>query len=91
MDRPEELASCHTRRSQIVRKLIVGKLRGKAAGEVVIPSCDPAAQVGDPRLIKPVFGKVLVGEDADAGEMIQDCLQVEIRVMAAGKILKIGI
>ena len=29
--------------------------------------------------------------DADASEMIQDCLQVEVRVMTAGKILKIGI
>ncbi len=60
-----------TRRSQVVRKPIVGKIRGKATGEVVIPSRDPAAQVGDPRLIKPVFSKVFVGEDADAGEMIR--------------------
>jgi hypothetical protein len=41
-----------------VRKLIVGKLRSEAAGEVVIPSRNPAAQVGDPRLIKPVLSKV---------------------------------
>ena len=78
-------------RSRVVRKLIVGKLRGETAGEVVIPSRDPAAQVGDPRRIKPVFSKVFVGKDADASEMIEDCLQVEVRVMAAGKILKIGI
>jgi hypothetical protein len=48
--------------SQVVRKFIVGELRGETAGEIVIPSCDPAAQVGNPRFIKPVSGKVLVGE-----------------------------
>ena len=45
----------------VVRKSIVGELHGETAGEIVIPSCDPAAQVGNPRFIKPVSGKVLVG------------------------------
>src|SRR5260370_41356747 len=34
-------------------ELIGGKLRGETAGEIVIPSRHPSAQVGDPRLIKP--------------------------------------
>ena len=77
--------------SQVVRKFIVGELRGETAGEIVIPSCDPAAQVGNPRFIKPVSSKVLVGEDTNASEMVQDHLQVEVRVMTTGEILEIGI
>jgi len=77
--------------SQVVRKFIVGELCGETAGEIVIPSCDPAAQVGNPRFIKPVSGKILVGEDTNAGEMVQNRLQVEVRVMTVGEILEIGI
>jgi hypothetical protein len=61
------------------------------AGEIVIPSCDPVAQVGDPGLIKPVFSEVFVGEHVDASEMVRDSLQVEVWIMTAGKILKAGI
>jgi hypothetical protein len=43
----------------VVRKSIVGELHGETAGEIVIPSCDPAAQVGNPRLIKPGSGRGL--------------------------------
>ena len=77
--------------SEVVRKFIVGELRGETAGEIVVPSCDPAAQVGNPRFIKPVSGKVLVGEDTNASEMVQNRLQVEVRVMPMGEILEIGI
>jgi hypothetical protein len=47
--------------SEVVRKFIVGELRGETAGEIVIPSCDPAARAGNPRFTKPVSSKVLVG------------------------------
>jgi hypothetical protein len=67
---------------------IIGKVRSQAEGEVVMPACDPAAQIRDPRLIKPI---AFVGEDADPGEVVLDCLQVEVRIMTAGKVLKIGI
>lgn len=77
--------------SQVVRGFILGKVRGETESEVVIPACDPAAQIRDPRLVKPVFREVVVGEDADPGEMVPDCLQVEVRIMTAGKVLKIGI
>ena len=77
--------------SEVVRKFIVGELRGETAGEIVVPSCDPAAQVGNPRFIKPVFREVLVGEDTNASEMVQNRLQVEVRVMPMGEILEIGL
>jgi hypothetical protein len=51
--------------SEVIRKFIFSALRSKTAGEIVIPSRDPAAKVGDRQLIKPVFSKVLVGEHAD--------------------------
>jgi hypothetical protein len=47
--------------SQVARKFIVSELRGETAGEIVMPSCDPAAQVGNPQFTKPVSGKVPVG------------------------------
>jgi hypothetical protein len=42
-------------------------------------------------LIEPVFGEVAVGEDADSSKMVPDHLQVEVRIVTAGKVLKIGI
>jgi len=77
--------------SEVIWSFIVGKVGGETEGEVVIPARDPVAQVRDPMPIKPVFGKICVGEDADPSEMILDCLQVEVRIMTAGKVLKIGI
>jgi hypothetical protein len=75
--------------SEVIRKFIFSALRSKTAGEIVIPSRDPAAKVGDRQLIKPVFSKVLVGEHADTSEMVQDRFQVEVRIMTAGKSLEI--
>ena len=77
--------------SEVIWSFIVGKVGGETEGEVVIPARDPVAQVRDPMPIKPVFGKICVGEDADPSEMILDCLQVEVRIMTAGKVLKVGI
>ncbi len=77
--------------SRVIRIFIVGKIRSETEGEVVIPAGDLTAQVGDLLLIKPVFSKVFIAEDADPGEVVPDCLQVEFRIVAAGKILKVGI
>ena len=77
--------------SEVIGDFIVGKVRDETEGEVVVPACNPAAQVRDPALIKPVFSKVFVGEDADPSEMVPDCLQVKVRIMTAGKVLKVGI
>ena len=77
--------------SEVIRNFIVGKFCGEAEGEVVIPPCDPVAQVRDAPLIKPVFSEIFVSEDADPSEMVLDCFQVEVRNMTAGKVLKIGI
>ena len=62
---------------------------GETASEVVLPFRNPSAQVSDPRFAESVFSEVVVGEDADAGEVVQDCFQVEVRVMTAGEVLKI--
>jgi hypothetical protein len=84
-------ALCRAWWSEVIWKFIVGKACCEAGGQVVVPACDPVAQVCDASLIKPVFSKVFVGEDADSGEMVLNCLQVEVRIMTAGKVLKIGI
>lgn len=78
-------------RSRIIPKLIVSMLRGETASEVVIPCRDPSAQVGDTRLIEPVLSKIFIGEYADTSEMVQDRFQIEVRVMTAGKSLKVGV
>lgn len=80
----EESASCRVYWSLVIRNFIVVKVRDDTKGDVVIPARDPVAQICDRRLIKPVFSKILVGEDADPGEMVPDCLQVEVRIMTAG-------
>ena len=41
--------------------------------------------------IQAVLGEVFVGEHADAGKVVQDGLQVEGRLVAAGEILYIGV
>ena len=76
--------------SEVIGNFIVDKVLDETEGEVIVPACNPAAQVRDPALIKPVFSKVFVGDDADPSEMVPDCLQVEVRIMAAGKVLKVG-
>ena len=75
----------------MIRAFIVGKICGETYGKVVIPACDPVTPVRDPSLIRPVFGEVFVSEDADPGEMILYCLQIEAWIMTAGKVLEIGI
>ena len=69
--------------SGVIRNFIVGKVCGEAEGEVVIPACDPVAQVRDPSRIKSVFREVFVSKDADPREMVLDCLQIEVRIMTA--------
>ena len=46
--------------SQVVWGFILGKVCGETESEVVIPACDPAAQIRDPRFVKPVFREVVV-------------------------------
>ncbi len=58
--------------------------RGETTSQIVIPSCDPPAKIGDLRFVKLVCGKVFVREDADASKMVQDRLQVEVGFMTMG-------
>jgi hypothetical protein len=88
-DRPSDFQGGS--RSEVVLEFVINAFCGETASEIAIPSGDPSAQVSYPGLAEPVFSEVVVGEYADASQMVQDCFQVEVRVMTAGKVLKIDV
>jgi hypothetical protein len=78
----------HPALSQVIWKFI-STLCCETASQVVVPSRNPPAKIGDFRFIKVVYGKVFVREDDDASEMVQDRFQIEVRFMTTGKTLKV--
>jgi hypothetical protein len=67
----------HPALSQVIWKFI-STLRCETVSQIVVPSRNPPAKIGDFRFIKVVYGKVFVREDADATEMVQDRFQIEV-------------
>jgi hypothetical protein len=75
---PPERACYRVRWSEVIRTVIVGKVCGKTEGQVAMPACGPVAQARGPSLIKPVFGEDFISKDADPGEMVLDCLELNL-------------